>query len=299
MEAADESQRAREAGAGAGESRDESFAIKASSPAAASRLQWIWELLGIADRAEYGRRWEAVVQALKLSERSVDRLVRQGRRDGIASLVRRGRSDRGGHRVSQAWQEFVVKTDREGNRGSCRMSRAQVYVRVKVRAEALGCEDTPSRVTVYRLLPSEIEQGERQKRQRSIGWKGERLSLKTRDGMAIPIEWSNQVWQCDHTKVDVLVVDQSGAVLGRPWLTMVIDTYSRCLMGMHLGFDAPSASVVCLALRPAILPKQYSGAYALQQLWGTYGLPQYLYTDGGKDFRSQHLEQVATEFGIV
>jgi putative transposase len=125
------------------------------------------------------------------------------------------------------------------------------------------------------------------------------LSLTTREGLEIAIEWSNQVWQCDHTKVDVLVVDQSGSILGRPWLTTVVDSYSRCLMGFHLGFDAPSASVVCLALRHAILPKQYSGAYELQQMWGTYGLPQYLYTDGGKDFRSQHLDQVATELGIV
>ncbi len=70
-------------------------------------------------------------------------------------------------------------------------------------------------------------------------------------------------------------------------------------MGIHLGFDAPSAAVVCLALRHAILPKKYSSAYELKQLWGTYGLPQYLYTDGGKDFRSQHLQQVATELGIV
>jgi putative transposase len=57
--------------------------------------------------------------------------------------------------------------------------------------------------------------------------------------------------------------------------------------------------VVCLALRHGILPKQYSSAYELKQSWGTYGLPQYVYTDGGKDFRSQHLEQVATELGIV
>jgi putative transposase len=70
-------------------------------------------------------------------------------------------------------------------------------------------------------------------------------------------------------------------------------------MGIHLGFDAPSAAVVCLALRHAILPKQYSSAYDLKQTWGTYGLPQYLYTDGGKDFRSQHLAQVAIELGIV
>ena len=70
-------------------------------------------------------------------------------------------------------------------------------------------------------------------------------------------------------------------------------------MGLHLGFDAPSAQVVGLALRHAILPKRYPVAYELQQVWDTYGLPQYLYTDGGRDFRSQHLKQVATELGIV
>jgi putative transposase len=107
------------------------------------------------------------------------------------------------------------------------------------------------------------------------------------------------VWQVDHTRSDVLVVDQSGSILGRPWLTIVVDTYSRCIMGIHLGFDAPSAAVVCLALRHAILPKQYSSAYELQESWGTYGIAQHLYTDGGKDFRSQHLEQVAIELGIV
>lgn len=70
-------------------------------------------------------------------------------------------------------------------------------------------------------------------------------------------------------------------------------------MGIHMGFDTPSAAVVCLALRHAILPKQYSSAYELKESWETYGLPQYLYTDGGKDFRSKHLEQVAMELGIV
>lgn len=94
-------------------------------------------------------------------------------------------------------------------------------------------------------------------------------------------------------------MDSAGEILARPWLTIVVDTYSRCIMGVHLGFDPPSAWVVCLALRHAILPKQYSGTYQLQQLWNTYGLPQYLYTDGGKDFRSQHIEQVATQLGIV
>ncbi len=199
--------------------------------------------------------------------------------------------------MDEEWQEFILKTYQDGNRGSSRLSRAQVAVRVKVRAQELGVEHYPSHMSVYRILKPYIEQEQQQKR--SVGWRGDRLCITTREGIELPVEWSNQVWQCDHTKIDVLVVDQAGALLGRPWLTIVIDTYSRCIMGIHLGFDAPSAAVVCLALRHAILPKQYSPAYDLKESWGTYGLPQYLYTDGGKDLCSHHLEQVATELGIV
>jgi putative transposase len=51
------------------------------------------------------------------------------------------------------------------------------------------------------------------------------------------------VWQCDHTRVDVLLVDRNGELIGRPWLTTVIDSYSRCVMGINLGFDAPSSQI--------------------------------------------------------
>ena len=38
----------------------------------------------------------------------------------------------------------------------------------------------------------------------------------------------------DHTRVDVLLVDRYGELLTRPWLTTVIDTYSRYIMGIKL-----------------------------------------------------------------
>jgi transposase InsO family protein len=44
-----------------------------------------------------------------------------------------------------------------------------------------------------------------------------------------------------------------GQLMRRPWLTTVIDTYSRCIVGINLGFDAPSSQVVALALRHAML----------------------------------------------
>ncbi|MEH2160659.1 MAG: Mu transposase C-terminal domain-containing protein [Nostoc sp.] len=154
-------------------------------------------------------------------------------------------------------------------------------------------------MTVYRILQPLIDKIEQAKSIRSPGWRGSRLSVKTRDGKDLQIEHSNQVWQCDHTRVDVLLVDQHGKILSRPWLTTVIDSYSRCIMGINLGYDAPSSQVVALALRHAILSKQYGSEYGLYEEWGTSGLPQHFYTYGGQDFRSNHLQQIGVQLGFV
>lgn len=157
----------------------------------------------------------------------------------------------------------------------------------------------PSHMTVYRVLAPLIERQQQKDSIRNIGWRGSRLVLKTRDGEELPVEYSNQVWQCDHTRADILLVDQHGALLNRPWLTTVVDTYSRCIVGFNLGFDAPSSKVVALALRHAILPKQYGAAYKLYADWSAYGKPEHFFTDGGKDFRSKHLEQIGVQLGFT
>ena len=57
--------------------------------------------------------------------------------------------------------------------------------------------------------------------------------------------------------------------------------------------------MVALALRHAILPKQYGLEYKLHCEWGTYGKPEHFYTDGGKDFRSNHVQQIGVQLGFV
>ncbi len=269
------------------------------SPEVLERVRAMQYLAAAPDRSTYLERQRDIAQQFKVTVRQVQRLIRSWETSGITGLERKGRSDRGARRIDEDWADYILQTYRAGNRGGRRMSRAQVAVRVAARALEIGDNHPPSRISVYRILASEIEQQQVRSRSRSIGWSGETLILKTREGLEVEVKESNQVWQCDHTRVDLFVVDQVGEVLGRPWLTTIVDTYSRCIIGIHLGIEAPSAVVVCLALRHAILPKQYSSAYELTQLWGTYGVPQYLYTDGGKEFNSKHLEQVANELKIV
>ena len=259
-------------------------------------MQWI---ISAPDRSTYVERQRQIAKQLNLTIRQVQRLIKLWETSGISGLERKVRSDRGERRIDEEWTKYILQTYRAGNRGGRRMSRAQVAVRVAARAIEIGDSKAPSRISVYRVLQREIDRQEARSRSRSIGWQGETIILKTREGIEVEVKESNQVWQCDHTRVDLLVVDQVGEVLGRPWLTTIVDTYSRCIVGIHLGMEAPSAVVVCLALRHAILPKQYSSAYELTQMWGTYGIPRYLYTDGGKEFNSKHLEQVANELKIV
>lgn len=56
---------------------------------------------------------------------------------------------------------------------------------------------------------------------------------KTHCGEGLNVECSN-VEQCDPTLTDILLVDQQGNRIGRPWLTTVVDVYSRCIVGFQL-----------------------------------------------------------------
>jgi putative transposase len=113
------------------------------------------------------------------------------------------------------------------------------------------------------------------------------------------IEHSNSCWICDFTCLDVLVAEQNGSVVGRPWLTLVIDVYSRCVMGFHLGLEQPNAQVALQALRHAILPKYYDSQYNLHCEWATYGIPEHLYIDGGRSFSLHEIQSKALQLRIV
>ena len=80
--------------------------------------------------------------------------------------------------------------------------------------------------------------------------------------------------QIDHTKVDVqLVNDLQRAVIGRPWLTLLLDVFSRCVVGFHLSFDPPSAAGVALSIAQGVLPKaDWLSQRGIKLAWPMQGL---------------------------
>jgi putative transposase len=258
------------------------------------KLEIVEKLSEPCNRKTYGERLRAASKKLDCSVRTIQRLMSKWEKEGIQALIGSGRKDKGEPRISEDWQRFIK--DAYGN-GKC--TPAQVFTKVRQRARQEGRESHPSHMTVYRILNPLIEAKAQKSNIRNVGWKGTRLGLKTRDGEVLEIDYSNQVWQCDHTRADILLVDKYGHQMGRPWLTTVLDTYSRAIIGINLGYDAPSSRVVALALRHAILPKLYGAEYQLYVGWPTCGTPDHLFTDGGKDFRSNHLQQIGVQLGFT
>ncbi|MEO0862861.1 MAG: Mu transposase C-terminal domain-containing protein [Pseudomonadota bacterium] len=95
----------------------------------------------------------------------------------------------------------------------------------------------------------------------------------------------NVLWQADHTMLDMLILDASGAA-GRPWLTAIMDDHSRAIAGSLVFLDTPSALQTALALRQAIWRKQDPDVPLC-------GRPGVLYVDHGSDFTFNHLDQAA------
>lgn len=100
----------------------------------------------------------------------------------------------------------------------------------------------------------------------------------------------NEQWQVDHTLLDVAVLDKTGVPI-RPWLTIVLDDYSRAIAGYTVFLGAPTAEQTALALHQAVNRKANSG-------WPVCGLPDVLYSDHGSDFTSARLERVCLDTHI-
>ncbi len=90
----------------------------------------------------------------------------------------------------------------------------------------------------------------------------------------------------DHTEVDLeLRSARTGRLLGKPWLTLVIDAYTRRVVVVSVSYAKPSVVACMMALRLCV------------QRWGR--LPQTLVTDGGPEFHSTYFERLLAWYKVT
>lgn len=106
--------------------------------------------------------------------------------------------------------------------------------------------------------------------------------------------------QIDHTPVDVVLVDDEYRLpIGRPWITLAIDVFSRMVAGFYVSLDAPSVTSVAMCVAHAVLPKDEWLARIGQDLeWPAHGLMDTIHVDNGPEFHSSSFRDACAMHGI-
>ncbi|MGC9950156.1 MAG: Mu transposase C-terminal domain-containing protein [Bryobacteraceae bacterium] len=235
----------------------------------------------IQPHLEQNQSLQSVADAAGVPYRTAQRWVAQYRLFGLAALARKRREDRGERRVVSAKLKKVI----EGLAlQKPPLPLAALFRQVQRLSKDLG-EKAPSYGTVFSIV-------------RDLG--ADLVTLAHEGAKAYSntfelvhrreAERPNAIWQADHTPLDILLIRPDGEA-AKPWLSTVIDDYSRAVAGYFLSFQDPSALHTSLALRQAIWRKEDSR-------WAVCGIPEVLYTDNGSDFTSNHLEQVGADLKI-
>lgn len=147
-----------------------------------------------------------------------------------------------------------------------------------------------------------------------IEWISERERISKRRGRRAAIErfdpnegtvpdadWPLAMVQVDHTKVNVIVVHEiTRETIGRAWITLAIDVYSRMIVGMYLTLDAPSAMSAGMCITHAILPKErWLEEVGVDNVeWPCWGVMGILHMDNAREFRGEMLKVACNEHGI-
>lgn len=106
--------------------------------------------------------------------------------------------------------------------------------------------------------------------------------------------------EIDHTPLNwVVICDRTGLPLGRPILTVVIDSYSGYILGFYLSFYGPGLTSVCGVIRNSILPKaDFLQGLNLQHDWLSMGLGDEWVIDNGLEFHSFGFKTMAMALGV-
>ncbi|MFK9090108.1 TnsA endonuclease N-terminal domain-containing protein [Bacillus salipaludis] len=156
-------------------------------------------------------------------------------------------------------------------------NRSLVYGAFKNACEAKGYHP-PSLPTFNKRIDerpiverTEKRQGKRAKYQKeAFYWELE--STTPRHG-----DFPFNIGHLDHTELDIeLVCSSTGKNLGKPYLTLLIDAFSRRVLAFYISFESPSHRSCMMVFRDCV--RRYNR------------LPQQIVVDNGKEFHSVYFE---------
>ena len=199
-------------------------------------------------------------------------------------------------RVDQEIELLIKKTIEEEYLSPQKKSARQVYFSI-VRKCKNARITPPSENTVRSRIKEISEKKKIQKRESG------RLAVKlynNTEGVFPEGKYPLDFIQIDHTPIDIIVVDEVyRKPIGRPFLTVAIDVYSRMITGFFISLDSPSYFSVSQCLTQALLQKdKLLRSIGVEGEWNIWGIPKTIGLDNAGEFRGNEMQRACENYGI-
>lgn len=235
---------------------------------------------------------------LGISRRQVYGLLKRWRAgSGLASdlLARRSSGGRGRGRIPEEVEALLAEVIRSRYLTRQRRTVSAVYKEVVRQCRVRGLA-VPSRGTLERRI-AQVDPVAMTAARHGVD---AARTLRSAGGEPPVIEGLLEQVQIDHTVVDLEIVDERHRrPIGRPYVTAGIDVASRCVVGLVVTLEAPSALSVGLCLAHMATDKRpWLERLGVDAAWPMSGKPHEIFTDNAAEFKSEALRRGCGQHGI-
>ncbi|PJG65501.1 Mu transposase C-terminal domain-containing protein [Acinetobacter seifertii] len=226
--------------------------------------------------------------------RWLNKLEETGR---VSTLLRKPRNDIKKSRLESKTQEFVDDVISKFYLTSQRRSVAETCLEVQrlcFENEIVAPHSNTIRNRIQELSEKDVVSAR-------FGSKIAREKFQPIRGSFPGADFPLAVVQMDHTPVDLILVDDKDRLpIGRPYLTIAIDCFSRMITGFYITLEAPGALSVGLCISHSIMTKDiWLAKFGIATPWPIWGKMRKIYVDNAKEFRGVMLERACQEHGII
>jgi putative transposase len=114
------------------------------------------------------------------------------------------------------------------------------------------------------------------------------------------VEFVNDLWTVAHGRLPLAVRDLKTGRPACPWLTAITDFHSRCVVGISVSAQAPSAKNVLYAFRLGLVrnKRALDPRERTPLIWHRHGVPQELELDSATEFKTGALHIMTEEIRV-
>lgn len=227
--------------------------------------------------------------------RKLDRLRRHAK---VSALVKeKPDGGKGKGRLAPEVEEVIKSTIGEFhfNKEKKKRTKTETIGEIKRRLRNANLK-LPHNNTLYNRINAEKKKRSNQ----SSGGTQADDGVRPTPSQSLGADFPLAVVQIDHTLLDVVVVDDVYHLpVGRPWITVAIDVFSRVVLGFYISLDPPGNTGTGQCIAHAILRKEkWLADRDISVPWPCWGVMDKIHADNAGEFRGDMLKRACKEYGI-